>query len=163
LSDAAFAVRMSLAVDKIFVANEIGRVVKINYNKTGGEKFEEVITWKAHFEDKDSGVVVNGQRIGNVYYQIPFIDIFPRTNVRPNVIVTGGGNNMMKFWNHQSKVPLGGWRTKAPVTAGCFSPCGNYLAYAVGDNWGMGVHGMYEYYEGERIWVHKVCDQDFQC
>ena len=48
------------------------------------------------------------------------------------------------------------------MTCGRLSECGGYLAYAIGDDWAMGLHGMYEYYDGVRIYVRKLENNDYK-
>jgi mRNA export factor len=81
--------------------------------------------------------------VKNQYYQVNSCGFHPK---KPEVIFVAGGDNSIIFFTAQKNGDkIKTLKFKAPVTAAKLSPNGSFMAYALGNDWCQGLHGLGKY------------------
>jgi hypothetical protein len=78
---------------------------------------------------------------------------------KPDTIFVAGGEQSLTFFTAQKngdRIKM--YKFKAPVTAARLSPNGNYMAYALGNDWTQGLNGMGKF--DPKIVVHVMLEED---
>lgn len=58
------------------------------------------------------------------------------------LLLTGGTNGNINFWDIKNKNTLGNIKLNSPVICFDFSPNGNTMIFATGNDWCLGINGL---------------------
>jgi hypothetical protein len=72
--------------------------------------------------------------------------------------VAGGDPSIIYFTAQKNGDKIKNYKLKSPVTAAKISPNGQFMAYAVGNDWAGGINSMCKY--EPKILVHVLLEED---
>lgn len=102
--------------DKVFVGGIEGAIETITYDNTPD------ILLKIH-------------RVGNMVYTVNCIDVNPINN---SIIASGGSDGSLILYNKPQRYKVHSSKENSPITACRFTRDGNFLIYAIGEDWSKG-------------------------